>query len=83
MRAVRRAHFKYVRNADREFLFDLANDPLERANLKLQHPALFADLKAAYVAWEREMLPIPDALRVPPAVYQALEALDPLPGGRE
>jgi hypothetical protein len=38
-------------------LFDLVADPLERANLKDRMPEKFAELKAAFTEWNKDMLP--------------------------
>jgi len=55
--AVRRGKWKYLRIAGNEFLFDIVADPLERGNLKLREPVIFAELQAAYAAWNETMLP--------------------------
>jgi arylsulfatase A-like enzyme len=60
-KAVRRGHMKYLSIAGNEFLFDIDADPLERANLKDRQPALFAELKAAFGAWNNGMLNDPNA----------------------
>lgn len=49
---------KYLLIAGNEFLFDVVNDPRERANLKDREPALFARLKAGWAAWNATRLPI-------------------------
>tara|TARA_A100001391_G_scaffold119260_1_gene81184 strand:+ start:32118 stop:33557 length:1440 start_codon:yes stop_codon:yes gene_type:complete len=56
-RAVRDGNWKYLRIAGNEFLFDIAADPMERANLKDRRPEIFARLKAEYEAWDADMLP--------------------------
>ena len=48
-------------NARHEFLFDVVADPLERANLKHREPARFAELKAAFDVWNKDMLNDPNA----------------------
>ena len=55
--AVRRGTWKYLRDGESEYLFDLVLDPGERKNLKDEQRALFRDLKARAGAWNREMLP--------------------------
>ncbi len=40
--------------AERQMLFDLAEDPLERRNVASQHPAVVAELDAALEAWLAE-----------------------------
>ena len=53
---------KYLKILDNEFLFNVVEDPLERANLKSRQPEVFEALKAQYDAWEVTMLPEdPDA----------------------
>jgi arylsulfatase A-like enzyme len=61
-RAVRRGDWKYLKVAEREFLFDLAWDPRERGNLARKQPALLDELRGMWEAWNREMLPVPDYL---------------------
>ena len=56
--ASRRGNWKYLKIGDNTFLFDLANDPLEKANLKLRHADVFASMVEQYRAWEATMLPI-------------------------
>ena len=56
-RACRRGDWKYLRINGNEFLFDVARDPLERANLKRREPERFAGLKQAWTAWNATMLP--------------------------
>lgn len=57
-RAARRGNIKYLKIAENEFLFDVAADPLERANLKDRQPEAFASLKAEWEAWNATMLPL-------------------------
>jgi len=60
-KAVRRGQMKYLSIGGEEFLFDIVADPLERANLKDRQPALLAELKQAYAAWNAGMLDDPNA----------------------
>jgi arylsulfatase A-like enzyme len=55
-RAIRDADWKYLRIAGNEFLFDVAQDPRERANLKDRHKEVFDRLKADWEAWNSTML---------------------------
>jgi arylsulfatase A-like enzyme len=64
-RALREADWKYLRIAGNEFLFDVVQDPRERANLKDRHPGVFERLKADWDAWNATML----AERPRPAAY--------------
>ena len=58
-RAVRDGPWKYLRDGELEFLFDLSSDVREQANLKLREPARFEALRTAYAAWDATMLPYP------------------------
>ncbi len=55
--AVRRGNWKYLRDGESEYLFDLVLDPGERKNLKDEQRAIFQDLRAQAAAWNRDMLP--------------------------
>lgn len=55
--ACRDGDLKYLRIDGHDFLFDLAADPRERANLKDRMPLEYARLKDAYAQWEATMLP--------------------------
>ena len=57
-RACRRGDWKYLKIAGNEFLFDVAADPLERANLEARERQRFAELKNAWQAWNATMLPL-------------------------
>ena len=56
-RAVRDGDWKYLCIEGNEFLFDLATDQRERANLRGRHPDVFARLKADFDTWNASMLP--------------------------
>ena len=56
-RAAMEGQFKYLAMTGHEFLFDIAADPREVANLKTVQPEIFARLKAAFTAWDKDMLP--------------------------
>lgn len=58
-RAAMHGHMKYLSMSGHEFLFDVAGDPLEVANLKNVHPDVFDRLKADFAAWDAQMLPYP------------------------
>jgi arylsulfatase A-like enzyme len=55
--AVRDGDWKYLKLGNKDHLFDIARDPRERAELKAVHPEVFSRLKAAFAAWDTEMLP--------------------------
>lgn len=58
--AVRQGTWKYLRDENGEYLFDLALDPGERQDRRTGEPQTFERLKPAYAAWERTMLrPVP------------------------
>ena len=59
-KAMRRRQWKYLSIGGHHYLFDLSRDERERANLARREPALLAELRACYEAWERSMPPIPD-----------------------
>jgi len=59
-RAVREGRYKYLRINDNEFLFDVEDDTLERANLRDKHPEVFERLRAAWEQWNAQFLPITD-----------------------
>ena len=64
-RACRRGDWKYLKIDGNEFLFKVANDPLERANFKAREPQRFATLRKAWEAWNATMLPLdPGATRM-------------------
>lgn len=53
--AVRRGDYKWVKEKDQEFLFDIANDPNESNNIIDQHPGLAAELQKIAAKWRGEM----------------------------
>jgi len=59
--ACRKGQWKYLKILENSFLFNLAEDPTERGNLKDRFPEKFAELKAAYDAWNATMLPLDPA----------------------
>jgi hypothetical protein len=56
--ACRDGDWKYLKILDNTFPFNVADDPLERANLKGRHPEIYARLVAEYRAWNETMLPL-------------------------
>ena len=60
-RAVRDGDWKYLLINGNEFLFDVARDPRERANLKERHKDVFDRLKADWEAWNAMLLPVSKA----------------------
>ena len=57
-RAVRDGDFKYLKVNDNEFLFNVAEDERERANLRDHEPEVFARLKTQWAEWDAQFLPI-------------------------
>jgi len=71
-RAVRRGGWKYLKVADREFLFDIEFDPRERGDLSQKRPDLLAELRALWEDWDRDMLPLPADAVVPMSNLSAM-----------
>ena len=59
-KAMRWRDWKYLSIDGHQYLFDLARDERERANLANREPARLADLRSRYEAWEASLPPIPD-----------------------
>lgn len=57
-RALRDGDWKYLKINDNEFLFDVAVDQRERANLRERHPEVFERLRTQWEAWNEGFLPI-------------------------
>jgi arylsulfatase A-like enzyme len=57
-RALRDGNLKYLKINDNEFLFDVAADSRERANLKEKHPTELARLKSLWEEHNARFLPI-------------------------
>ncbi len=58
-RALRDGDWKYLRVDGNDYLFDIAADERERANLAAREPARLAALREAWVRWNDSMPPIP------------------------
>ncbi len=56
-RAFRDGDFKYLKLLDKTFLFNVVDDPMERANLKDRRKAVFERMQAEWRAWNKGMLP--------------------------
>lgn len=54
-RAVRDGRWKYVRDANHDFVFDLSTDTGERRDLTRLHPAIARRLRQRLLAWEQEV----------------------------
>jgi len=56
-RAARIGDFKFLKILDNTFLFNVVDDPLERANLKERRNDIYGHLVAEWQAWNATMLP--------------------------
>ena len=54
-KAVRKGHWKYIRDGAIEMLFNVEKDPSERMDLAPENPAVLAQLREAVAAWERDL----------------------------
>ncbi len=59
--AVRDGDMKYLKINENTFLFNVVDDPLERANLKDRQPDVYKRLVEDYKEWEAGMLPLDPA----------------------
>jgi arylsulfatase A-like enzyme len=59
--AVLKGHWKYVRDGENEYLFDLSVDEREQANYREQKPTMFTQLRDEFKKWESTVLPRPPA----------------------
>jgi arylsulfatase A-like enzyme len=59
--AVRDGDMKYLKINDNTFLFNVVEDPLERANLKNKQPDVYQRLVEDYNEWEKTMLALDPA----------------------
>jgi arylsulfatase A-like enzyme len=59
--AIRDGDMKYLKINDNTFLFNVVDDPLERANLKDRQPDVYKRLVQSYNEWQANMLPIDPA----------------------
>jgi arylsulfatase A-like enzyme len=56
-RAARDGNYKYLKILNNTFLFNVVEDPMERANLKQRHSDIYERLEAEWYAWNATMLP--------------------------
>lgn len=59
-RALRLGDWKYLKVDEHEYLFNLAADERERANLAAREPDRLTAMREAWLAWNQTLLPIPD-----------------------
>jgi arylsulfatase A-like enzyme len=62
-RAMRDGDFKYLKILDNTFLFNVADDPMERANLKVRRKDVYDQMAEQWLAWNATMLPETDESR--------------------
>jgi hypothetical protein len=61
-RAARIGDYKFLKILDNTFLFNVVEDPLERANLKERYKGVYDRIVAEWQAWNASMLPeIPES----------------------
>lgn len=56
--AARDGDMKYLKINENTFLFNVVDDPLERANLKNKQPEVYSKLVQDYDEWQKTMLPL-------------------------
>jgi arylsulfatase A-like enzyme len=56
-RAAREGDYKFLKILNNTFLFNVTQDPMERANLKSREPQIYEQLVAAWHRWNADMLP--------------------------
>ncbi len=56
-RAMRDGNMKFLKILDNTFLFNVVDDPMERANLKARQKDVYDGLVAEWLAWNAGMLP--------------------------
>jgi len=59
-RAVRHGNWKFLSMDGSEFLYDLAQDARERANLASRFPGTLREMRERYARWDATMPPVPD-----------------------
>ena len=60
-RAARDGDYKYLKILDNTFLFQVVDDPMERANLKERRKDIYDRIVAEWAEWNASMLPETDA----------------------
>jgi len=56
--AARDGDWKYLKILDNTFLFDVVQDPMERANLKERHRDVYDRMVAQWTEWNATVLPL-------------------------
>ncbi|MHA4844162.1 sulfatase-like hydrolase/transferase [Flavitalea antarctica] len=58
--AILEGNWKYLNDAGKEYLFNIAEDPGEKVNLSQTNPGKLSNLKEKYLAWQNSILvPLP------------------------
>ena len=57
-RAMRDGDLKYLKVGPNTWLFNVVNDPLERANWKARTPEVYQRMETAWLEWDKTMLPL-------------------------
>ena len=73
---MRSGNWKYLSIEGNEFLYDLARDPRERANMRQRDPARFERMREEFSKWEAGLPPIPPDARAS-LVYGPAEMAKP------
>jgi hypothetical protein len=68
-KAMRDGDMKFLEIAGNQFLFNVVDDPMERANLKARQPDVFRRMVAEHTAWNATMLPEDPASTSGPFAY--------------
>jgi arylsulfatase A-like enzyme len=76
-KAVRSGSWKYLSIEGDEFLYDLAADPRERADMKRREPGRFEKLKSDFHKWEQTVPAVPEDAKVS-LVYGPADLAKPL-----
>lgn len=82
--AARDGDWKYLKIRDNTFLFNVVDDPLERANWKERRRDIYDRMVADHAAWEATMLPYgPETFSNGPNARQIADRIgvEPPPGG--
>lgn len=82
--AMRDGPWKYLKVRDNTFLFNVVDDPMERANWRERVPDIFQRMVAEYRAWEASMLPLdPESFSNGPNARQLADrvGVEPPAGG--
>jgi hypothetical protein len=59
-RALRQGPWKYLKVDEHEYLFNIAQDARERANLATREPERLARMRQAWLQWEATVPAIPE-----------------------